>query len=129
VGKTKYFVLSFIFVGLLAACAQSTIEIGMLETKLPGQWRATFETFTGIKSDTVTAQAGQVLRLDYRVKVDKGELGIKVGPGPDGYLWEVTLLQDAADTVEIPVGQDGRHELTVEGDGAGGSFDLSWGVD
>ena len=112
--------------GLVAACGQSSLEVGMVETNLPGRWEASYTTFTGTKVDTIRAQAGQILELAYKVKVDKGDLSIKVGRHDREALWDASLQEDAKDTVEIALGQDGPYTLIVEGENAGGSFDLSW---
>lgn len=118
--------IAVVFAGLVAACGQSSLEVGMVETNLPGRWEASYTTFTGTKVDTIRAQAGQILELAYEVKVDKGDLSIKVGRRDRGALWDASLQEDAKDTVEIALGQDGPYTLIVEGENAGGSFDLYW---
>jgi hypothetical protein len=114
------------FTGLVAACGQSSLEIGMVETNLPGRWEASYTTFTGTKDDTIRAQAGQILEFTYDVQVDKGDLSISVDRHDREALWEVSLQEDARDAVEIALDRDGPYTIVVEGDKAGGSFELSW---
>lgn len=68
------------------------------------------------------------LILEYEAQVDKGDLTIAVSHEENEALWEVSLREDAKDTVELTLEQDGPYALTIEGDNAGGSFDLSWEV-
>jgi hypothetical protein len=112
--------------GLLVACGKSSLEVGMIETKLAGRWKASYVTFTGTKEDTIRAQARQILELQYDVKVDKGDLSIKVGRHEREAMWDASLQEDAKDTVEFVLGQGGPYTIVVEGDNAGGGFDLSW---
>ena len=118
--------LFLLLAGLLAACGRSTVEIGMMETTLPGSWEASYRTFSGAKRNTFGADAGETLVLDYKVVVDKGMLSLRV-ENPDGEdLWDLSLEEEAADTVEVPLNTDGRYTIVVEGDATGGGFDLSW---
>lgn len=52
--KTVRLVLVLLLGGLLASCGQSTIEIGMVETNLPGEWQANYTTFTGSKTNNIS---------------------------------------------------------------------------
>jgi hypothetical protein len=98
----------------------------MVETHLPGRWEASYTTFTGNKTDTIRASAAQTLVLDYEVEVDKGELTIELRRHEGGPLWDMSFQEDAADSVAIALPDTGPHTLAIEGEGAGGSFDLSW---
>ena len=118
--------IAFFLIGLLAACGPSSLEIGMMETNLPGRWEASYMTFTGTKADKIQADAGQTLILEYEVDVDKGDLSIEVKHPEAGALWDVVLQEDAEDTVELALEWAGPYTITIEGDNAGGSFDLSW---
>lgn len=117
-----------VVIGLITGCGQSSLEIGMVETNLPGRWEASYATFTGIKVNRIQADAGQILTLEYEIQVDKGDLSIAVSHEENEALWDVSLREDAKDTVELTLEQDGPYALTIEGDNAGGSFDLSWEV-
>lgn len=41
-------------------------------------------------------------------------------------LWDVSLQQDAKDSVVLILEQGGPHTIAIGGDNAGGGFDLSW---
>jgi len=115
-----------VVIGLLTGCGKSSLEIGMVETNLPGRWEASYTTFTGTKTDKIRADAGQALILEYEVNVDKGDLSIEVNHQDAGALWDVVLQEDVEDTVVLALEQDGPYAITIEGDNTGGSFDLSW---
>jgi hypothetical protein len=117
---------ALLLVALMAACGQSSLEVGMVETNLPGRWEASYTTFTGTKVDRIRAKAGEILLLEYEVKVNKGDLSIEIGRSEGDSLWDVSLQEDAKDRVEFALGQDGPYTITIKGDNAGGSFNLSW---
>ena len=121
--------LFFLLTILLAGCGRSTVEVGMVETTLPGQWQASYETFSGTKTNTFTADEGSLLILDYVVEVEKGTLTLRVESPDDEVLWEAGLEDEAESFVEIPLEQDRRYTLVVEGDATGGSFGLAWEVE
>jgi hypothetical protein len=123
---TAWLATALFLTSLLAACGQSSLEIGMVETNLPGHWEASYTTFTGTKADKIRADAGQILILEYEVKADKGDLSIELNHSEAGTLWDVTLQENAEDIVKLALEQDGPYTITIEGENTGGSFDLSW---
>ena len=123
---TRLAIALLLISGLLAGCAQSNLEIGMVETNLPGRWRASYATFDGTKTDRLEADAGQTLVLDAEAEVDKGNLTIEVRDPDDRVLWDLSLEQDGEESMELVLEQTGRYGIVVEGDNAGGSFNLTW---
>jgi hypothetical protein len=121
--------MAFLGAWLLAGCGASTLEIGMVETNLPGRWEASYTTFTGTKLDTIRANAGQTLVLEYEVTVDKGNLGVEIIGQEDEILWGMSFKEDAEDSVELGLEQNGPYTIAIEGDNTGGSFYLSWDLE
>jgi hypothetical protein len=115
--------------GFLAACGRSSIVIGMREMHLPGDWQANYSTFTGVKSDSFQADAGQTLILDYDAQVDKGALSIQVENPADKLVWEAQLQEAQSDSVQILLDQTGRYVLRIAGENASGSWDLQWNIE
>ena len=112
----------------LAGCGSSNVQVGWVESRQPGTWRASYDTFDGIERTTFRAQEGQTISLDYGRTVEKGSLSLRL-VAPDGEsLWEKTYRQDGDESITLTAPQQGRYQLCVEGEGAGGSFDLSWRV-
>jgi hypothetical protein len=125
---TMWLAIALLLASLVAACGQSSLEIGMVETRLPGRWQASYVTFTGTKVDTIQAQAGQTLMLEYDVQVDKGDLSMEVSRDDREAVWDMSFQEDAKDAVEVALDQDGPYTISLAGDNAGGSFDLSWAL-
>jgi len=113
---------------VVIGCVQSSLEIGMVETHLPGHWEASYTTFTGAKVGKIRAGANDTIILDYSVEVDKGNLSIEIRDEQTGVLWDTVLDRDAGDCVKVAGDGDGPVTITIEGDGAGGSFNVSWEV-
>lgn len=126
VAGVRWMAMALLLAGLLAACGQSTIEIGMLENHLPGRWEASYTTFSGAKIDRIRAEAGETLVLEYEVQVDKGDLSLRVDQPGGEPLWNLTVREDAQNTVQLPIEEAGTYSLIIEGDNTGGSFTLSW---
>jgi hypothetical protein len=113
----------------LIGCGSSTVRLGWSESKLPGGWRADYATFDGIEQTTFRVEKGQTVTLDYVVTVEKGLLTLKI-VGPDGESqWERSFGEAADGVVTLTVSQEGRYQVRVEGEGTGGSFDLSWNTE
>jgi hypothetical protein len=113
---------------ILAGCGHSRFQLGWVESNQPGRFGASYATFSGSEIRTVRVGDGQTLLLKYKVEVDKGAVTFRV-EGPDArVLWHTTLSGDTQDAVELRVDEAGRCAIIVRGDGAGGSFDLSWEV-
>jgi hypothetical protein len=115
-----------VLISLLTACGQSTLEIGMVETNLPGRWQASYATFTGTKFDTLQAEAGDTLTLEYDVQVDTGTLTLEIRSPRNRLLWDTSLQDNADDTVNLTLEQAGSYTISIKGDAAGGAFALSW---
>jgi hypothetical protein len=126
---TMWLAVSLLVIALLAGCGQSRLQVGMMENHLPGRWEARYTTLIGTREDTVRADAGQTLTLDYDVKVEKGTLSITVTNPERKALWQVSLQEGEKDRIQLDLDQDGRYTIAVDGDSAGGSFDLSWGLE
>jgi hypothetical protein len=113
---------------LLTGCEADSVEIGMVETHLASEWRATYTTFSGTKTDIIQADAGQTLVLEYDAQVDKGMLDIQIENPDDEVIWEMPLQEDNADTVQVPLPQEGRYALRIRGEDTGGGWDLTWDI-
>ena len=121
--------IALLSVGFLVACGQSRIEIGMVETHLPGQWEANYRTFTGTKTDRFRAEAGQTLLVEYSAQVEKGRLDFRVQRPGGELLWEVSLQEGGQETLELDIETGGRYAIVIEGNNTGGSFVLSWSLE
>jgi hypothetical protein len=129
VDKALLLVSAVLLLALAVGCGQSRIQIGWVESNLPGSFAASYVSFSGSEVRTVRADAGETLVLQYAAEVNEGTLAIMV-EAPDGeMLWNVSLEEDAEDMADFPVEQDGRYSIVVRSDGTAGSFDLSWGVE
>ena len=115
--------------GVLAGCGgRSTLKIGWRGSDARRRKWANYVSFSGVERASFRAQAGEVIRLDYDVEVEKGSLTIQL-LDPDGEAaWEKTFEEGDADEVVVRVSQNGRYRLHIEGNETGGSYDVSWEI-
>lgn len=122
--------LLLLLVFTLGACDQweggSTVEMGMVETSGLNNTEARFETLRGRKVQQERLDAGETMILDYAVTVDKGTLTLLVEDPAGEVVWQTAVTDSAADQVEIVANEAGQYDIVVEGDDAGGSYELEW---
>ena len=128
-GRTAFLISIILLAGLLTACEADRVAVGMRETNLPGQWQATYTTFSGTEVDTFSVDAGQTLVLEYETEVEKGSLTIQVENPDDEVLWDTSFDEGDADTVRVDLEQDGRYAIVLIGEDTGGSWDLEWEIE
>jgi hypothetical protein len=109
---------------LLAGCDR--VQIGWVETSLPGQFQASYGTFTGTERRRVRMQEGETLTLTYEATVEKGTLAFEVQDPGQETVRSLTLEQDDTGTVDLTAEQSGTYRILVQGQDAGGSFELNW---
>jgi hypothetical protein len=109
---------------LLAGCDR--VQIGWVETSLPGQFEASYGTFTGTERRRVRLQEGETLTLTYEATVEKGTLTFEIQDPGQETVWSLALEQEDAGTVNLTAEQSGTYRILVQGQDAGGSFELNW---
>lgn len=127
--RAAFLISIILLAGLLTACEADRVAIGMRETNLPGEWQATYTTFSGTEVDTFRADAGQTLVLQYETDVEKGSLTIQVENPDDEVLWDAAFDEGDADAVTVDLNQDGRYAIVLTGEDTGGSWDLEWEIE
>lgn len=127
--RAAFLISIILLAGLLTACEADRVAVGMRETNLPGQWQATYTTFSGTEVDTFSVDAGQTLVLEYETEVEKGSLTIQVENPDDEVLWDTSFDEGDADTVRVDLEQDGRYAIVLIGEDTGGSWDLEWEIE
>jgi hypothetical protein len=120
---------AMVVLGLLAACGQCKLQFGWVASNRPGCFEANYATFSGSEVRSLRVDAGEMLVFEYSARVTEGALTISVEGPEDEILWVVSLDEDSADAMELPVEPGGHYSVVVCGDSAGGSFDLSWKVE
>lgn len=117
---------------LLLACSQlertSRVEIGILETDGLNSTEAHFQTLSGRKAWAENLEEGDTLSLTYKADVEKGALILQVENPDDEVIWQRDLEESDSvdDQVELIAGVSGTYTIRVEGEGAGGNYELAW---
>jgi hypothetical protein len=109
---------------LLAGCDR--VQIGWVETSLPGQFEASYQTFSGTERRRVRLQEGETLTLTYEATVEKGTLIFEIQDPDRDTAWSLTLEQDDAGTIDLTAEQRGTYRILVQGQETGGRFALNW---
>jgi hypothetical protein len=106
----------------------SRVQIGWIETSLPGQFKASYQTFTGTERRRVRLQEGEMLALAYEATVEKGTLAFEVQDPSGESIWSLTLDQEDTGSVDLTAERGGNYRIVVRGEDTGGSFNLNWEV-
>ena len=127
--RTVLTALSLLVVSaLLAGCGSSSLKIGWREFSGGSRKRANYVTFDGVQSRTLRVEGGKRIELSCDVTVEKGTLWVSlISPGGDT-LWGETFEEDRHAFASTTASEGGLYILRIEGDGAGGGFDISWDV-
>jgi hypothetical protein len=121
--KNHFLLLYITLIVLCSSCAYKTT--GWLSNYTPGSDKASFSYFNGKNTDTISLSAGDVLRLSYKVKVTKGRLSIYVQNGRN-LVWHTDVSTIVDSTINLTAIKSGRYKITIEGQQAAGSFELSY---
>lgn len=121
--------VAILLLGFLTGCGQTRVLLGWVASNQPGNFQASYITFSGSETRTVLPDTDGTLVVEYEAEVNKGILTISVEGADDGVFWVVSLDRDSTNAVRLSVEQDKRYAIIVHGDGAGGRFDLSWKVE
>jgi len=120
--------LLFLIVWLLpAGCGLTQVRVGFSGGSTPDGMAYRFETFSATESAEVSVDAGQRLTVSYDAVVDKGVLTVHV-LGPDGIVREAVLDESATGSLAMTAEESGVYTVTLRGEDAGGSIDVSWQV-
>ena len=134
--KTQIYLLFTIFLigSVLSGCDfTSKIKIGEVRLGMFGDHQDShlyysYSKFTGVESDRLQAEKGQLIAFSYEVSVEKGSLIIELQDPNGEVLWNQVLETNAQDQLEIPVETTGIQSIIIQGKDAGGSFEVSWQV-
>jgi hypothetical protein len=123
-----WIVLLLIMALALASCGSTYTCRGCAGNDVPGHVDKHFQYLDGPYTRTVSADAGQLLTMDYGATVEEGSLDMHV-VNPDGQvIWQETydVGADVSQTAQIDLQQNGRYQLVVDGHQAKGSFQIDW---
>ncbi len=122
--KKKWIVpglLVLVMAMLLTACDKKIMYVG---SDFGSKVKASYRLFTGTDEKTVKLKSGDTLVVDYRSKVEKGELTIKLYD-PDGQLVR-ELGTGESGSEEIEVDKDGKYKFEITGKDAKGSYEIKY---
>lgn len=114
--------------GLVLACSPQ-LRVGWIGSAQGDQMQYRYNTFSGTERAVVQMEAGQQLVVTYDITVDKGALALRILGPQDNVLWEERYQENGEGEISIAPTENGRHEIIVEGQIAGGSFTVSWQVE
>ncbi len=120
-------VLPLVLLGiLLTACGHSSVALAMRESHILNQWKASYTSFTGVKTHSLRADAGQILMVNYDVQVDKGKLRLQVENADGEMVWEEAMQTGKSGTASVNLDQTGRYTIFIQGDRTSGSWAVNW---
>ncbi|KUP21268.1 hypothetical protein [Paenibacillus sp. DMB5] len=117
-------VLVLMLAMLLTACEKKIMYVG---SDFGSKVKASYKLFTGTDVKKVKLKSGETLVVDYKSKVEKGELTIKLYD-PDGQLVK-ELETGGSGSEEIEADKDGKYKFEITGKGAKGSYEIKYSTD
>ncbi|WP_277468715.1 MULTISPECIES: hypothetical protein [unclassified Paenibacillus] len=109
---------------LLSACDKKIMYVG---SDFGSKVKASYRLFTGTDEKKVKLKSGDTLVVDYRSKVEKGELTIELYD-PDGQLVK-ELGTGESGSEEIEADKDGKYKFEITGKGAKGSYEIKYSIE
>ena len=137
--KTKFIHLdmllaTFLLAILLCGCDISNkikigeVRLGMYGDKSDSRLYYSYGTFSGIESNQVQVDQGQIIAFSYNLNVNKGSLIIE-WQNPQGQVtWKQVFESQAQGSEVIPADLAGSHTIIIQGKDTAGSCDVSWDV-
>lgn len=117
-------VLVLVLAMLLTACEKKIMYVG---SDFGSKVKASYKLFTGTDVKKVKLKSGETLVVDYKSKVEKGELTIKLYD-PDGQLVK-ELDTGESGSEEIEADKDGKYKFEITGKGAKGSYEIKYSTE
>ncbi|WP_342562135.1 hypothetical protein NST84_21225 [Paenibacillus sp. FSL R7-0345] len=117
-------VLVFVLAMLLTACEKKIMYVG---SDFGSKVKASYKLFTGTDVKKIKLKSGETLVVDYKSKVEKGELTIKLYD-PDGQLVK-ELDTGESGSEEIEADKDGKYKFEITGKGAKGSYEIKYSTE
>jgi len=112
----------------LTGCQQSEYRQQMSGSNWGNRVEYSYQTFSGVEYNRLQAESGRVIFVDYAAKVTRGMLSMEIRDPVENLLWNVELVGDASDHVELPANLDGEYVLKIIGQDTGGAYSVQWGV-
>lgn len=105
---------------LLTSCDKKIMFFG---SSTKSKLSASYKLFTGTEEKKLSMKSGETLSIDYKSKVEKGTLTIKLY-GPDNEVLK-DLKTNGSGTEKVEAGKDGKYRIEVKGEDTKGSFKVA----
>ncbi|ASA26050.1 hypothetical protein [Paenibacillus donghaensis] len=111
--------------GILTALLLTGCDLKMMYagSSTKGHIKASYKLFTGTDQKSIQLESGDILTIDYKSEVDKGELSMKLFSPENELLQELPVNEEG--NLQLEAEQDGKYKLKIHGDQAKGSFEVS----
>ncbi|MBP2116154.1 hypothetical protein [Paenibacillus silagei] len=109
---------------LLTSCDKKIMYVGSsTKSKISGSYKL----FTGTEEKKLSMKSGETISIDYKSKVEKGRLSMKLY-GPDNEVL-TELATNESGTEKVEAGKDGKYRIEIKGQDAKGSFKVAFKVE
>lgn len=100
------------------------LKIMSVERNSTSRMKASYKYYNGSKTHKVSLKAGETLKINFKSKVNKGELVINI-LDDNGEIVK-TLGSNIEGTESIKVEEDVEYIISVKAYATGGSYDINW---
>jgi len=118
---------------LVSGCNANSIIDGdvrmNIRTHGDGQISRIYNTFTGFENESLEAEMGQTISIDYEATLDEGLLIIEWQDPNGTVIWQKILAESESGRENIGILSPGRHTIAIQGKKASGNFYVSWNIE
>ncbi|ETT52400.1 MULTISPECIES: hypothetical protein [unclassified Paenibacillus] len=109
---------------LLTSCDKKIMYVGSsTKSKISGSYKF----FTGTEEKKLSMKSGETISIDYKSKVEEGQLSMKLY-GPDNQVL-TELATNESGTEKVKADKDGKYRIEIKGEETKGSFKVAFKVE
>ncbi|WP_405107615.1 hypothetical protein MHH28_27570 [Paenibacillus sp. FSL K6-1217] len=109
---------------LLTSCDKRIMFAG---SSTKSKVSASYKFFTGTEVKKLSMKSGETISIDYKSKVEEGQLSMKVY-GPDNEVLK-ELGTNESGTEKVEADKDGKYRIEIKGEKTKGSFKVAFKVE
>lgn len=122
--SVRLILIIFLLGLLLSAC--SSANLLYVGSNQNGLIAYKYTLFNSTETQREELSAGQIVNLEYEIKVEKGQVELHVLDPENNSIWKVEADSDLSGSTELTIPADGIYRFEAVGNQAKGSYHFAW---